>query len=207
MSLDVGSTRRVPPLTARQQAFLRRYPTLDHVQQAFNPSNWGYTVRRQQQAMVAPCATLGVLDRLYGTDAATDWVATQVTGLFLMSNSREKGTIDVVRIAVSLLTEVMRPYTLAELMVFFAGYALGAFGANDWHNFDYRRIGATFFSEFLPRRQRVLAIYHEQQERRAEAEREAAHRSQAISYAEYQRLKAEEAKQRCDRKTSESPLH
>lgn len=184
---------KAAPLTVRQQAFLRRYPALTDVQRTFCPRNWGYTVRRQQQAMTAPCVTLGDLDRLYGEDASTDWLATQIMGLFMMSNSREKGTVDIADVGMPLLAGVMRPYTLSELMVFFAGYASGAYGANDWHNFDYRRIGAAFFTEFLPRRQRVLAVIHEQRERQAEAERQDADRQHAISYEEYRRLKEQES--------------
>lgn len=128
---------------------------------------------------------------LYGQGAAHRWLAEQLTALFLGSTNRDREASGSVTGAARLLASAMAPMKLSELMLFFAGYAVGAYGADDWQSFDPRRIGAAFFREFMPRRNRRVAQLVEEAQARAEAEREARERQSAISYDEYRRLKAE----------------
>lgn len=175
--------------TDLDKEFYCKYPTLSKIELVFSPSHWGHAIRHYQNAYTCRCICIGQLDIIYGPESSVTWVATQLTGLFLLSSSKDTGVVDCIRSFSKIFAQEIRQYKLSEMLLFFARFSVGHYGANNWSAYDLRRIGTAFFTEFLPeRRQEIDFIEREKQHKQREQEWEE-RRKMAVSYEEYLKRK------------------
>lgn len=176
----------VPCLPTNQdREFYARFPTLAKVESAFSPSHWGYAIEHYQQAYTTDCVSIGRLDRIYGPGSSMAWIETQFTGLYLLSSSKDKGIVDCIRSFSGIFASETRRYKISDLLLFFARFAVGHYGANNWSAYDLRRIGTAFFTEFLPERNREMD-YMEREKLRQQRECEFKEQQKnAVTYEEY----------------------
>ena len=130
---------------------------LSKLYENYSPNNWKYLPSLGDEVYLRECAALGALPELYGKKrAATSWILTQITAMFLGSSSNSKEMVDGIRLFAQNFTAIAGGYKLTELMLFFSRYKAGRYD-NSYVSFDPRRIGLAFNKEFLPERNRAIA--------------------------------------------------
>lgn len=127
-----------------------RYPTRGDVEVAFGQSAWALALSNPLRACAAKVPQLYQLDRIYGNGSAAHWIQFQLVNLFVLADSKDKEKVDAIRSYAPLMAATMMNYKLSEIVLFFAGYATGRYGVNDWKDMDLRRIASAFHRDFLP---------------------------------------------------------
>lgn len=172
-------------LSPSEVAFRQKYPTSTKMEEAFCPGLWSYTLKKPERALTAKCPRLGQLDRIYGGDAATHWLQVQFVGLYIKSPCKDQSVVDGIKDFASIECVVMMSYKLTELMLFFAGYVVGAYGASNWSAFDIRRICVAFKEEFLPKRHQALDAIKRAQDDKLREEKSAKDKASAVSWEQF----------------------
>lgn len=143
-------------------AWTLKNPTFDILLRHYAPTHWGLMVSDARRAYTWICPTVGALAQLYGKPCPAMWMDEQVTHLFLTSQSRDASQAAAqVETFVDSFVGVTARYKLTEVMLFLARYKAGVYGGATFA-FDARLVGQTFHREFLPDRQRELALIEEE---------------------------------------------
>ena len=165
--------------------WMDQHPSFDHLSARYAKKHWAKIIQVPLRAYTATCPLLGHLDELYGTGRAEEWVAQQLIELLVTTNTQAgEKTWEAIRTFVASFAVTARAFKLTELMLFFARYKGGLYDSS-YITFDVRRIGHTFFHEFLPQRRTELgAVEEKRAAERARRER-AARSSHAVSYEHF----------------------
>lgn len=162
--------------------WMDRHPTYEIMAAHYARKYWKEIMQMPQRAYTASCPLLCQLDELYGPGCAEEWTATQIIELLMTSNVKPTEQIwESIRTFTASFAVTARAFRLTELMLFFARYKGGLYDSS-FVAFDVRRIGYSFFHEFLPQRRRELGAIEERRDaERARRERES-RSSHAVSY-------------------------
>lgn len=131
--------------------WIAKWKAPSDIEHSFSPQHWAYAAAHVTRAYTALCPTLQQYADCFGQEYAADWVQIQILALYGSSSNQSKGVADGIPLfSASFAAEVGR-YKLSELMLFFARYKAGRYDKS-FSTFDCRRIGNSFFREFLPDR-------------------------------------------------------
>ena len=134
-----------------QTSWTSRWKSPADVERSFSPQHWAYAAAHITRAYTAPCPTLQQYADCFGMEYAADWVQIQMLALYGSSSNQSKGVADGIPLFSSSFAAEAGRYKLSELMLFFARYKAGRYDKS-FSSFDCRRIGNSFFREFLPDR-------------------------------------------------------
>jgi hypothetical protein len=137
-----------------------------------------------EKAFMADSPTMYDVIENFGREAAWKWIHTQVTAIFLASPNRDEKMLDGIKQFAECFAMEVKQYKLSELLLFFARYQAGRYDET-WSTFNPRRIGYSFFHDFLQERANEMASIEIRQSR----ERAMKNITGGITYAEYQALK------------------
>jgi hypothetical protein len=163
----------------------------------YSPKFWGYANKNPEKAFTAESPTIYEVGEFFGHEISVSWIMTQVTALYHASASTDENMSDGIRQFSECFATEVKQYKLSELLLFFARYQAGRYDET-WSTFNPRRIGYSFFHDFLEERNNELAAI----EIRLSKEKALKNVSGGITYTEYQELKKraeagdEEAKRR-----------
>ena len=170
-------------------AFLAKYPTSKEVENTFCPNRWSYTLANNDNAYLCDCPSMIRYNFLYGEDSAAHWITIQLAQLFFLSSSKDASLADCIRQFAGMFAHDAGIYKISELMIFFARYSIGRYGASTWQSFDLRRIDMVFHQEFLPDRNLELARLERTIQAAAREQQKQYDASHHISFEDYMKLK------------------
>lgn len=177
-----------PTVQQESKVWLTKWRTHSEIEKQFSPNKWGYAIANAERAYEADCPTLLSYDGVYGEGLSVDWIHIQILALFGGSACKDIGIADGIKLfAISFAAEV-KTFKLSELMLFFARYKAGRYD-NSYISFDAKRIGNTFFHEFLKERNMELDRIHRRKEQEAIENRRFAPPEGYTSWTWYQELK------------------
>lgn len=162
--------------------WMDRHATYEQMAEHYSSKYWSEIVKTPQRAYNAPGPQLGHLDELYGPGSSEKWTTTQIIELLVTSTLKPNDqTWEAIRTFTPSFAVSVRAFLLTELMLFFARYKSGIYDSS-FVSFDVRRIGSSFFHEYLPHRRIELGEIEDQRlAEKARREREL-RRSHAVSY-------------------------
>lgn len=130
--------------------FMKDYPNISFVYEAFAPSQWGKTQRMKEELAVKPCITLGQLDDLYDVPGAAKMVVkANLGGVYSLGMNREMMNQQTADMAADLfVARYGNECTMYGVMIYFSGYLMDYKGT--YMNYDVQDILLQFTKKFLP---------------------------------------------------------